>query len=343
MKSVTLGICVLCLLALQACDGTPTAENITGLQADDPELQDFIQGVRNNLVFVHGGEFLMGDYGIEYGPEKLRYDSDSDSQPLHKVELSSYSIGKFKTTNAEYQFYLRRNGRQLRKHEYDRDGRWAATDTARHTPAHVDWYDAEKYCGWLAAISDLPFALPTEAQWEYAARSRGQFLMVATDDGSYKAEPLGKRTRDYSPRGINISTSGDREAFGKQMGWKTRYFSPLPVDMFLPNPLGLYSMSDNGYEWVKDWYDPAYYQYSPAKDPQGPVNPVHQDRFGRHTKVLRGQAHADPYWGGGVNIYRSSEDSYSRFGKKGWVTVDNNTVRCVVNSSETLSDPSPGM
>ena len=338
---VTSGVCLICAFALQACDSESPAENRTAVQEGGRELQHFIQSIRTNLVFVQGGEFLMGDYGAKYGPEKLRYDSDNDSKPLHKVELTSYSIGKFKVTNSEYQFYLRRNRLKLRVHENDWDGEVAAMDTASDTPAHVDWYDAEKYCGWLAAISDLPFALPTEAQWEYAARSRGQFLMVATDDGSYKAESLGKRTRVYSPRGINISTNGDREAFGKAMAWKTDTLSPLPVDMFPPNPLGLYSMSDNGYEWVKDWYDPAYYQYSPAKDPQGPVNPVHQDRFGRHTKVLRGQSHADPYWGGGVNVYRSTEDPYSRFGKKGWVSVRSNTVRCVVNSAANLGAASP--
>ena len=138
------GICLICAFVLHGCDGESAAEEVTVVKGADPELQQFIQNVRNNLVFVQGGEFLMGDYGPEYGPEKLRYDIDDDSKPLHKVELSSYSMGKFKVTNAEYQFYLRRNGLELRKHEYDRGGRWAATDTASNTPAHLDWYDAEK-------------------------------------------------------------------------------------------------------------------------------------------------------------------------------------------------------
>ena len=57
------------------------------------------------------------------------------------------------------------------------------------------------------------------------------------------------------------------------MGWNTESISPLPVGRFPPNPLDLYAMSDNGLEWVKDWYDPDYYQNSPVNDPQGPEQP----------------------------------------------------------------------
>jgi formylglycine-generating enzyme required for sulfatase activity len=305
------------------------SENIGSVQA----LPEFIKKIKSNMVFVEGGEFLMGDYGLQYGPEKLSYDWDMDSKPVHRVELSSYSISKYKITNNEYQFYLRLNGLQLRQ---DANEKFAVISTAPNTPAHLDWFEAEQYCGWLASVSDFPFGMPTEAQWEYAARSRGQFLMVATDDGTYKItnDPASETN---GPRGINISTSWDREAFAKEQGWKTEDLTPLPVDLFPPNPLGLYAMSDNGFEWVKDWYDPNYYQYSTLKDPQGPDSPVYRDGISnnKYAKVLRGQDYANPRWGGGVNVHRSyrSPDATASgaIGRSDTLVLGNKTARCVVN------------
>ncbi len=164
--------------------------------------------------------------------------------------------------------------------------------------------------------------------------------MVATDDGTYRAEPYNLVTESYDPKGINISSRGNRVDFAKQMGWKTKSFTPLPVDMFPPNPLGLYSMSDNGYEWVKDWYDPNYYKYSPSINPQGPENPVHRDHYGHLTKVMRGQSDANPYWGGGVNVHRTAKDPLGRFAEKGAIVLDSSTMRCVVNSPEPVTSSS---
>jgi len=275
----------------------------------------------------------MGDYGVQYGPERLPYDSDKDSKPLHKVELSNFSINKFKITNQEFQFYLKGNDLKLRQ---DAGNYYKTISAPPSTPAHMDWFEAEQYCGWLAKISDLPFELPTEAQWEYAARSRGQFLMVATNDGTYKITEDSATEYD-GPRGINISTTWDRRAFGKELGWKTQGLTPLPVDHFPPNPLGLFAMSDNGFEWVKDWYDPDYYQYSPIKDPQGPTTPVYKDPPSNynHAKVLRGKDFANPLWGGGVNVhrsYRSPDGTMAGLSGKGHLLVlGDKTARCAVN------------
>lgn len=306
-------------------------------------LRRFIDEAINSFVFVEGGEFLMGDYGPQYGPERLPYDADEDSKPLHRVELSSYSIDKFKITNRAYQFYLKSNGLQLRVVDEWDERDWRDISTPPNTPAHLDWYEAEQYCSWLAHVSKLPIALPTEAQWEYAARSRGQFLMVATDDGTYKAtdEPVTRNWED-GPKGINISSSWDRKAYAKEMGWKTRTFTPLPVDKFPPNPLGLYAMSDNGLEWVMDWYDPDYYSYSPVKDPQGPDEPTFKGPASnnKYAKVLRGVAYADPTWGGGVNVQRSymNPDGYRQsLGVDEQVLfITNKTSRCVVNSPKPV-------
>ncbi|WP_218646639.1 formylglycine-generating enzyme family protein [Pseudomonas umsongensis] len=302
------------------------------------DLQDFIGEVKNNLVFVEGGEFLMGDYGVKYGPEGISYDSDKDSKPLHKVELSNYSIGKFKVTNKEFQYYLHSNGLQLRQ---DAGEKFAIISEAPNTPAHLDWFEAEKYCTWLANVSELPFGLPTEAQWEYAARSRGQFLIVATNDGTYKITE-GSATEYDGPRGVNISTEWDREAFAKELGWNTQDLTPLPVDRFPPNPLGLYAMSDNGFEWVKDWYDPEFYQNSPFKDPQGPDIPVHKDPPSnyKYAKVLRGKDYANPQWGGGVNVHRSyrSPDGTVAGLSNGddSLILGDKTARCVVNHPQPI-------
>ena len=323
----------LCLVvALSGCDQGASAVNAKVTNISREELDAFIKSVKSNLVFVEGGEFLMGDYGAEYGPEKLPYNRDKDSKPVHKVKLSSFSIGRFKVTNQEYQFYLRLHGLKLR--EDNADYSFEVVSSAPNVPAYMDWYDAEKYCTWLAEKTDLPFYLATEAQWEYAARSRGQFLMVATDDGTYKAtnDPV-TREWESGPRGINISSSWDRKAFAKEKGWKTGIFTPLPVDRFPPNPLGLYAMSDNGLEWVKDWYDPDYYKNSPMLDPQGPNKPVFKNYFGRYVKVIRGQAFADPQWGGGVNLQRTAAEPHGYMKKSESIFLNSMTTRCVVNST----------
>ncbi len=338
MNSLRIAIGIFTTLALQGCEQAATPAESLPVAFTDVELQKFVASIKSNLIFVEGGEFLMGDFGPQT-PERAPYDADEDSKPLHKVKLTSYSISKYKVTNAEFQFYLRLGKLGLRDKGSTSKKKWSDINSAPNTPAHIDWYEADNYCKWLGAITGLPFALPTEAQWEYSARSRGQFFYVATDDGTYKVEPRSMLTEFYSPKGINISTIGDRAAFGKKMGWKTDSYSPLPVAMFPPNPLGLYSMSDNGYEWVSDWYDPDYYRYSPLKDPEGPSEPKFKDRFERFAKVVRGQNVADPYWGGGVNVFRKAEDPFGRFGEKGSIYVDNKTMRCVVNSSAPVATP----
>ncbi|UVJ46134.1 formylglycine-generating enzyme family protein [Pseudomonas sp. LS1212] len=336
MDTIKPTVSLLFILTLIGCDQVGKSVSNSEVRVSSQELQQFIQKIKSNLVFVEGGDFLMGDYGSQYGPEKLPYDGDRDSKPLHKVELSSYSIDRYKITNKDFQFYLKYNGLQLRVVDEGNQDDWKNINDAPNIPAHLDWYEADQYCSWLAQISDLPFSLPTEAQWEYAARSRGQFLMVATDDGTYKTDHRPVTEQD-GPRGINISTSWDREAYAKQMGWKTRSLTPLPVDRFPPNPLGLYAMSDNGQEWVKDWYDPDYYQNSPVKDPQGPDSPVFRGPASnnKYAKVLRGVSYADPQWGGGVNVQRSYRNPdghfYSVVNKEELLSIADKTARCVVN------------
>ncbi|WP_341522088.1 SUMF1/EgtB/PvdO family nonheme iron enzyme [Pseudomonas sp. G.S.17] len=339
MNTINLMFGVAVVLGMQGCEQATTPTEPRPVAVTDTEFQQFVASIKNNLIFVEGGEFLMGDFGPEYAPERSSYDWDKDSKPLHKVELTSYSINRFKVTNIEFQFYLRYNGMKLKEKGAVIKSEWDNINSVPNTPAHIDWYEAEQYCSWLGSVTDLPFALPTEAQWEYAARSRGQFLMVATDNGTYKAEPYSLVTESYDPKGINISSRGNRVTFAKEMGWKTGSFTPLPVDMFPPNPLGIYSMTDNGYEWVKDWYDPDYYKISPMKDPQGPSNPVFKDTFGNYTKVMRGQSYADPHWGGGFNVHRTEKDPMGRFGERGTIALGSSTMRCVVNNPEPVTHP----
>ncbi|WP_420256221.1 formylglycine-generating enzyme family protein, partial [Leclercia adecarboxylata] len=133
------------------------------------------------------------------------------SKPLHKVELTGYSIGKFKTSNKEYQFYLAYNnlpGRDINLSSGIRK-LWREVNMTPETPAHVDWFEAENYCRWLATITKLPFSLPTEAQWEYAARSRGKFVIVPTNDGTIRIEQGDKS---------NVAWESDSKEYAKKMG-----------------------------------------------------------------------------------------------------------------------------
>jgi formylglycine-generating enzyme required for sulfatase activity len=316
-------------LLLAACDNSASITSTADAgqsQQQSAELQNMLSQVKNNLVFVEGGDFLMGDFGREYGPEKMRLDAEKDSKPLHKVTLTTYSISKFKTTNQEYQLYLQLNNLQLKKEDNSLSQALSdALNTLPDTPAHMDWYDAEQYCTWLGKVSGLPFALPTEAQWEYAARSRGQFFIVGTNSGVLEMDGIN--------RGINISGGLDREDFAVKMGLKGGTMIALPVDSYPPNPLGLYDMAGNGYDWINDWYDPDYYKHSPAVDPQGPEKPVYKRRENidsteeKYQKVLRGAGTSGTFRGLTVARFKRSPDTDLTF---------TTTVRCVVNSSQPI-------
>ena len=327
---------------LSGCGRENADESSVGSHVESAEIEAFVSRVINRQVFIEGGEFLMGDFGVEFGEQKIQYDTNKSSKPLHNVRLSGFSISRFKITNEEYQFYLRVNGLTLPAEDPESidSKRFVLLYSQPTLPAHVDWYEAENYCNWLGTISGLPFSLPTEAQWEYAARSRGQFLAVATDDGTYKVtDELYNRDGSGGPQGINISTSRDRKEFAKILGWKTDLLVSLPVDRFPPNPLGLYAMSDNGFEWVSDWYDPDYYSKSPILDPQGPNAPVYKgrDTDGKYAKVMRGVDYANAQWGGGFNVRREYFNPDVTF-QNSWRNkvvrvVTDKTARCVINSA----------
>ncbi|WP_218189052.1 SUMF1/EgtB/PvdO family nonheme iron enzyme, partial [Pseudomonas sp. ok602] len=88
---------------LLGCEQSPSPAKNSESRGTSSDLSRFIKAVKDDLVFVEGGEFFMGDYGPRFGAEKLPFDMRSNSSPLHKVELSSYSISRFKITNHEFQ------------------------------------------------------------------------------------------------------------------------------------------------------------------------------------------------------------------------------------------------
>ncbi|WP_245248543.1 formylglycine-generating enzyme family protein [Yokenella regensburgei] len=200
---------------------------------------------------------------------------------------------------------------------------WSDINSTSETPAWLDWYDAENYCAWLGKVTKLRFSLPTEAQWEYAARSRGKLQVMATNTGKVEVE-FHSGGKDI---GINIATTYDREMYSKKSRTHLEYFSSMPGDAFPPNSIGIYDMAANGFEWVHDWYDPNYYKNSPWKDPQGPDKPAFTYNGTGHQKVMRS---SDRYNGMvGTTIGRTFRPPRT---EKNDIPSDM-TARCVVNST----------
>ncbi|EPS7488297.1 formylglycine-generating enzyme family protein [Escherichia coli] len=207
----------------------------------------FADEIVNSMISVKGGRFQMGDFGPLVG-EKLPFSPAQDNKPLHWVELSDFKITKNKVTWGDFNKWIELTGKD--KNQYYL---WAAKKstserfrktTGDHYPASVNWNDAKAFCQWIGKISGKSITLPTEAQWEYAARSRGQFFQFANSDNQY-----------------NPDDPDDKLNFTHDMA---------PVGSYPPNPLGLYDMMGNGNEWVNDWYAEDYYKNSPEKNPQGP-------------------------------------------------------------------------
>ena len=197
--------------------------------------------VRQDMVTIPGGEFLMGNNGRgDDGP------GDEDERPTHVVRVNTFRIDRYETTNAMYERFVKATGRAVPHHW---TGGLYPKDKADHPVVYVDWYDAEAFCRWAGK------RLPTEAEWERAARG--------TDGRRF---PWGN---EWKPTNANTPQY-----------WLTRHEpgGTLPVGSFPQgrSPEGLEDMAGNVYEWVADWYQPY------------PGNTVANIHYGTKNKVLRG-------------------------------------------------------
>ncbi|HBR4636971.1 formylglycine-generating enzyme family protein [Klebsiella pneumoniae] len=258
----------------------------------------------SNMVPVKGGEFLMGDFGPLVG-QKLPFSINQDDKVLHKVVLSDFSISKFKVTNDDYNKYLQITG--IKKPPINILVKEYPSLQKDDYSVGVTWQPAKDYCQWLGKESDKNIDLPTEAQWEYAARSRGQYLPFSTNNGNFEL-------------GSNIPEQKKLDEYTDGYG-----FPIYPIGKYPPNPLGLYDMGLSGAEWSNDWYSTDYYSHSPVYDPQGPVK--------GNEKVLRGYVGGDRQYA--LTIFRQSSqpvpkfagrDDYQKFGVSPLFVF-----RCVIN------------
>ena len=234
-----------------------------------PERQVF----EPQTVPIPAGKFLMGTTKEQAG-KVLAEVSDKDNwqkwlaweQPQHEVELSEYLIGKYPVTNREYQFFVREGGKAPAGWD---DGQYPP-ETGDHPVVNVSWDDAQAYCQWLGQKTKKNYRLPTEAEWEKAARwnppspnGRG-----AGGEGQARVYPWGDDF-DLDRANTAESKTGGTSTVGQ--------FSPKG-----DSPYGCADMSGNVWEWCADWFDENEYKNTktPIKDPRGPEK-------GRN-RVLRG-------------------------------------------------------
>ena len=191
---------------------------------DPAETQTFtVNGVTFNMVAVEGGTFTMGATA-EQGS-----DAFDREKPAHQVTLSSYSIGQTEVTQALWQAVMGSNPSSF-------------TGDLQRPVERVSWNDCQTFINKLNELTGKQFRLPTEAEWEYAARG-------------------GNRSQGYKYAGSN--TIGD-------VAWYTDNSSRTthPVATKAPNELGLYDMSGNVWEWCQDWY--GSYSSDVQTNPTGP-------------------------------------------------------------------------
>jgi formylglycine-generating enzyme required for sulfatase activity len=195
-----------------------TGRNISFLANDalagkNARFKVFVFSPPPGMVYVIGGTFQMGS------------SSESDEKPIHTVTVSSFFMDKTEVTQVQYRKVMGKN-----------PSNFSGCDDC--PVEQVTWYDANAYA------QKVGKRLPTEAEWEYAARG-------------------GNKSKGYTYSGSN--TIGSVAWYNGNSSSKTH-----PVAQKQPNELGLYDMSGNVWEWCSDRYDKGYYSRSPQTDPQGP-------------------------------------------------------------------------
>jgi sulfatase modifying factor 1 len=200
------------------------------------------------LVEIPGAWFLMGS------------DSGQDCErPVHRVWVDIFLLAASQVTNAEYERFAKSTATPLPPFWTE-----ANFNHPQQPVVGVSWFDADRYCSWLAAQTGRPYRLPTEAQWERAARGDIEQKNFPWGDEPPQSLP------DYATR------------------WLT---GPEHIGQYTANAFGLYNICDNVHEWCSDWYDANYYATSPERNPTGPQQGLRKASRGgswrHHVKVSR--------------------------------------------------------
>jgi sulfatase modifying factor 1 len=200
------------------------------------------------LVRIPEGWFLMGS---EAGQDCER--------PVHRVWVDAFLLAATQVTNAEYGLFLRATS--IAPPPFWEDPNF---NSPRQPATGISWFEAARYCEWLRAETGHGYRLPSEAEWERAARG----------DAEQQSFPWGEALPQSLPN------------------YATRWLKgPEPVAAYAPNAFGLYDICENVHEWCSDWYDPNYYAVSAERNPQGaPSGSRKASRGGswrHHVKVSR--------------------------------------------------------
>jgi len=222
------------------------------------------------MLAIPAGRFRMGNDSPAVKPE-----FGADFAHVHTVGISAFRMSRFLVTNAQYLAFSTATKRDAPLPPKGWTG--YAARYPNHPVVNVNYDDAVAYTQWLSVVTGAPFRLPTEAEWEYAARSGTEGRnFVFGDEWQVRAANtatwhIGKLV-DRDGWKAWWDSSGDR--LSKSQPMTTR------VGSFAPTPWGLYDMAGNVWQWTADWYQSDYYRVSPAENPTGPAT--------GDEKVLRG-------------------------------------------------------
>ncbi len=208
----------------------------------DPKQKRTMINIEKELALIPSGEFLMGS------------DLEGDNNPVHKVYIDTFYMDKHEVTNIKYLRFCKVKGHRLPEF-WNKEGFRCGLDYPNHPVVGVSWHDAVAYAVWCGK------RLPTEAEWEYAARG-GLVGMSYPNNETLR------------PSDGNYTKSGKG--------------GPVAVGSYPPNGFGLYDMQGNVVEWISDFYDPDYYSSSPSDNPKGPSS-------GKFRVIRGGGWHSGPY------------------------------------------------
>jgi formylglycine-generating enzyme len=264
-----------------------TREKVEALKADVRKKSISVSKAKpeGELVDIPGGCFQMGS---EFG--------DPDEQPVHKVCLSPFRMAKNEVRQKFFQTVMSYNPSQ-----------YVGGDLPVES---VSWEGARDYC------AKMGLRLPTEAEWEYAARG-------GTQEEYYWGKEMTGKEANFCDSSCNLNNRNDNLTDG--------YKNSAPVGSFPPNPFGLYDMSGNVSEWVYDWMaiNTNYYLMSPDKDPRGPRPDLNAcsgancvGSISITYKVYRGGG-----WNQGISAMRSANRKAAHFQLK----EDGTGFRCAAD------------